>query len=463
MLIAGLLWGVGPGAASVLGQPSNDVTFFVGSDPHYGFRGTGVPLSAVISRGAIERMNALPGGAYPAEVGGGVVDTPRGVLLIGDLTAASVVPEWTAFTNDWGLNGERLLRFPVYEGFGNHDLGSDVVPSGIRARNPLRSSVCNISTNGYHYSWDWGFLHLVCLNLFPGNELDLQGHDPRSSLSFLRDDLASRVGTSGRPVVLYHHYAFDVLSTQFWWSDQQRTNYLQAITNYNVIAILAGHTHDVVFTPWYGRATYEVGTLGLYAGDFLVAHVTKTNLAILQRRADNTWGDVFTRAITFPEPPIIVQSPQSTAVLEGSDYTLTVVATAPALAYQWRFNGTNMPSAVGSALTLTNVQLAQVGTYTVLVTNNHGSALSSNAVLTMLSPPGPITGLTTFILPQDRSLNLSATGGAGQSYLLLRASNLSSPVIWSPIQTNQADANGRFQFTDPGVAIHPQRFYRFAR
>lgn len=36
-------------------------------------------------------MNALPGASYPAAVGGGVVNTPRGVLLIGDLTHFSEV------------------------------------------------------------------------------------------------------------------------------------------------------------------------------------------------------------------------------------------------------------------------------------------------------------------------------------------------------------------------------------
>lgn len=440
-------------------QPSNDVTFFVGSDPHYGNCGTGVPCSADISRGAIERMNMLPGAFYPAAVGGGVVDTPRGVLLIGDLTHVSQVTEWTAFTNDWGLNGERLLRFPLYEGFGNHDAHNDFVPSAIRARNPLRSTVCNISTNGYHYSWDWAFLHIVCLNLVPGNEPDLLGNDPRYSLSFLKDDLASRIGTSGRPVVLCQHYAFDAATTQNNWSDQQRTNYFQAIKNYNIIAIFAGHTHNTYFTPWCGLATYTDGSLGMYSGDFLVVHVTQTNLAILQRKADNSWGSLFTRAITIPEAPNIVGQPQSATVLEGSTLALTVAATAPALAYQWRFNGTNLASAVSSVLTLTNVQMAQAGTYTVLVTNNYGSAFSSNAVLTVLVPHGPIT----FNLTDFGGINLSGTGDAGQSYVLLTASNLNRPLIWSPIQTNQADTNGRFQFTDPGVATHPQRFYRFAQ
>jgi len=105
------------------------------------------------------------------------------------------------------------------------------------------------------------------------------------------------------------------------------------------------------------------------------------------------------------------------------------------------------------------VQLAQAGAYTVLVTNGFGFALSSNAVLTVLGPPR----IMILNLLGDGSLSLGGTGGAGQSYVLLTASNLNPAPIWSPIQTNQADSNGWFQFTDPGVTSRPQRFYRIAQ
>jgi hypothetical protein len=79
--------------------------------------------------------------------------------------------------------------------------------------------------------------------------------------------------------------------------------------------------------------------------------------------------------------------PVSQAALPGSNVVFQVGAagTAP-LSYQWRYNGTNIDGAVTSALTLTNVQIAQAGTYAVWVTNILGSVLSSNAVLTVLDP-----------------------------------------------------------------------------
>src|ERR1019366_9760255 len=46
-----------------------------------------------------------------------------------------------------------------------------------------------------------------------------------------------------------------------------------------------------------------------------------------------------------------------------------------------RFNGTDIPTASGASLELTNVQLSQAGNYDVIVLNNSGSVTSSVATL----------------------------------------------------------------------------------
>jgi len=60
------------------------------------------------------------------------------------------------------------------------------------------------------------------------------------------------------------------------------------------------------------------------------------------------------------------------------------------LAFRWYFNQTNLlAGATNASLTLTNVQLGQAGSYSVLVTNLYGSALSSNVALNVYTvPPG---------------------------------------------------------------------------
>ena len=77
------------------------------------------------------------------------------------------------------------------------------------------------------------------------------------------------------------------------------------------------------------------------------------------------------------EGPIITVQPISQTVAAGTNVTFQVTATGTApLAYQWRFNGTNLAGALNSSLTLTNVQAAQAGTYAVLVSDAGGSVLS---------------------------------------------------------------------------------------
>jgi hypothetical protein len=90
-------------------------------------------------------------------------------------------------------------------------------------------------------------------------------------------------------------------------------------------------------------------------------------------------------------PPTIVTNPQGLTVVEGSGFTLFVVAdgTAP-LAYQWRTNGTDVPLATASNYVINAATLADAGTYSVVVTNLGGSVTSAPAVVIVsssLTPP----------------------------------------------------------------------------
>jgi hypothetical protein len=60
------------------------------------------------------------------------------------------------------------------------------------------------------------------------------------------------------------------------------------------------------------------------------------------------------------------------------------------------------------------------------------------------------------------TLTLTGMGAADQPYVLLTATNLTSPVIWTPIATNNANSAGVISFTDSQVTNFTQRFYRMA-
>ena len=86
---------------------------------------------------------------------------------------------------------------------------------------------------------------------------------------------------------------------------------------------------------------------------------------------------------------VITNAPSGVITNAGSTVAFAVGASgSPALGYQWRLNGTNLLSATLATLTLTNVQLTNAGSYTVVVTNSASSATSAVAVLTVNVPVG---------------------------------------------------------------------------
>jgi pectate lyase len=100
-------------------------------------------------------------------------------------------------------------------------------------------------------------------------------------------------------------------------------------------------------------------------------------------------------------PPSIELDPQGQSVLVGQNALFSVQAsgTAP-LSYQWYYNtNTVLTNATSSILTLTNVQLADAGGYSVVVTNGSGAITSAVAQLTVSLPAAP----SIITQPQDQT------------------------------------------------------------
>ncbi len=81
-------------------------------------------------------------------------------------------------------------------------------------------------------------------------------------------------------------------------------------------------------------------------------------------------------------PPVIVSQPASRTNLLGTPaaFSIEAVGSAP-LSYQWRKDSVDLPGATNTVLMLTNVQTAQAGDYSVLVSNAYGSVASAPASL----------------------------------------------------------------------------------
>jgi hypothetical protein len=105
--------------------------------------------------------------------------------------------------------------------------------------------------------------------------------------------------------------------------------------------------------------------------------------------------------------PVLLTVPQSQTVREGSSATFQVVASGQGLTYQWYLNGLRIPGATNRELALSNVQAADVGFYTVAITNALGRGLETVPVALEIGPEPAVSS-------QDKledTFNLTGTGG----------------------------------------------------
>lgn len=121
----------------------------------------------------------------------------------------------------------------------------------------------------------------------------------------------------------------------------------------------------------------------------------------------------------FGLPPIITQQPIDTAAPVGSNVTFSVAANSSTpLYYQWQKFATDITGATNATFTLTNVQTNDAGTYSVVVGNNDGTTISSDALLTVQVPPS-ITAQPqgqTNVVGTSVSFSVTATGDAPLGY-----------------------------------------------
>jgi len=298
-------------------SPDPDITFFVVADPQihldkWGTAGTEKTLHT---------LNHLPGSPFPL---GGTVDEPRAVLVAGDLVDTVDDPRhWRCYQQFFDPDGRALLRHRAFESIGNHDLspesatGFSTIQRDVIARNQRRrgTETFHYDRHHYHYSWDWGPLHLVNLNLFPGNQArpvydrEAAWNNPVHSLDFLRQDLHDRVGSSGRPVVLVWHYGLRGWGLEKWWQTADLDALHSALAPYNVVLILHGHEHAYAHYLWQERPVFmcpspqkdrdpQTPEVASTPKGFLVVRLHHTRLQVAHHDAQG-WADTWENTISL--------------------------------------------------------------------------------------------------------------------------------------------------------------------
>jgi hypothetical protein len=141
---------------------------------------------------------------------------------------------------------------------------------------------------------------------------------------------------------------------------------------------------------------------------------------------------LITVAQTTPTP---TNSLANVTVVVGESAALSVGAYGGSLVYQWSFNSVPISGATSSTLTLTNLQLTQSGTYSLLITNSVG-IINLSAVVTVLPP----------ILRNEWSFNESSGTNAIDSISASNITLLGSCSLGGGVLTLPGGAGNYAQF-----------------
>ena len=194
-------------------------------------------------------------------------------------------------------------------------------------------------------------------------------------------------------------------------------------------------------TTAYTNGTIMIGYMDIFTS---IANPAADNFVLF----DNV------RVYSVIDPPAITAQPANRTVNAGANAMFSVSATGTApLDYQWIVNGTNVPGANASVLTISNTTPAVAGTYLVRVSNAAGSVVSQPASLSLTQIH--LDGLS---LDAGGIWQITLSGAPGENYFLETSTNL---VNWQPLPVF-VNSNGVARFGDAFSTNSPIRFYRGA-
>lgn len=121
--------------------------------------------------------------------------------------------------------------------------------------------------------------------------------------------------------------------------------------------------------------------------------------------------------VTVNALPVITQQPSSQTVNEGGNINLEVIATG-ATGYQWKKDGSDIPSATNATYSKTGALPADAGSYTCVVTGAGGSVTSNAATVTVNALPVITQQPTNQEITEGETLTLNvvATGATGYQW-----------------------------------------------
>jgi hypothetical protein len=236
-------------------------------------------------------------------------------------------------------------------------------------------------------------------------------------------------------------------SVSFWWkvSSEQFFDTLEFRINGTVQASISG------------EVDWQFASFPVSAG---------TNVLLWRYSKDSSFDSgldaAFVDQFSFASAPVITLQPTAVVANLGQNVSVRVIATGTApMSYQWFRNGSPISGGISSTYTMLNVARAQNGSYSVMVTNAGGLAVSSNAVVIIKVPQL----LTSPVMLPDGSLQL--TSGDANGGLLtpadlanFEAQASTNLVDWTTLTNAMSLTNGLLQLQDAARTNFDTRYYR---
>jgi hypothetical protein len=249
-----------------------DITFFATSDIHFFRESFGLPEEVR----HVQEINSLGklGMSWPPNIGipGPLpsIHEPLAVVVAGDMGTNGGAEELGALRMLWEHGTmQDSLAYPIYAGLGNHDINLQ------RMLDYVGNRMCGVRMDPatHNYSWDWNKLHIVQLNTWLGDFNVAYTSQQLLSLTsvtatfranaaaWLRNDLQTNATAGGRPVLIIQHFPLSSVQSTVpnclishsgsdsvpncWWGSADYQLFWDTIKPYNVIGIVAGHTHGL--------------------------------------------------------------------------------------------------------------------------------------------------------------------------------------------------------------------------
>ena len=308
----------------------------------------------------------------------------------------------------------------------NPEYGQSIVPAGL-------AGVVDVAAGGYHnlalkpdgtvVAWGAGAVNT--------------GVTPYYGQSMVPDGLSNVVMTAAGG---YHSLALKLDGTVAAWGDNTYGQSSPPAGLSNVVAIAAGRYNSLALKSDGTLATWGAGTNNTGAtpnfGQGIIPPGTTNGIALAS-------GGFQSFLLKGDGRPCLTVQPPSQTVAAGANVSYAAMAAGnPPLSYQWKLDGAEIPGATASVLCLTNLQFGGSGQYAVLVSNALGSVTSSNAMLTILSPP---------VISQQPS-DQTAIAGAPVTFTVQAAGSAPLAYQWS---FNSASIPGATQSSYSIAAAHP--------